>query len=378
MRSYVIALHDRGPALYEPQHGPRKRILCRWPHRRSHRQSGPSARPARHLPHVVSDIQRIDQGSESDRERVGCAVRRGRQRAAAGRRLRITAQLIDANSDQHLWADSFDGTVEDVFAMQERLARVIVGALRLELTADEERRLADRPIHNVHAHECYLRARHEGWRWRKDAIDRAIRLLRDGLDISSVTTPGYAALGLAHLHTRESGADLGDRPLIEAETCVRKVFALEPASAPGFQLRGLIHYSRGRIQDAVGDLKAALDGDPNNADTLLLLSNCYLISGRVSLARPLIARLQAVDPLTPVSQCLPGFADLLEGNFAAALTPYRRMFEMDRANPMAALFYVWCSCSTTVSRRLMRSCSPFLRRHRRASRRGWRCSCRMQ
>ena len=91
----------------------------------------------------------------------------------------------------------------------------------------------------------------------------------------------------------------------------------------------------------MGDLKAALDGDPNNADTLLLLSNCYLISGRVSLARPLIARLQAVDPLTPVSQCLPGFADLLEGNFAAALTPYRRMFEMDRANPMAALFYVW-------------------------------------
>ena len=126
----------------------------------------------------------------------------------AGRRLRITAQLIDANSDQHLWADSFDGTVEDVFAMQERLARVIVGALRLELTADEERRLADRPIHNVHAHECYLRARHEGWRWRKDAIDRAIRLLRDGLEISSATTPGYAALGLAHLHGPGSRAPI--------------------------------------------------------------------------------------------------------------------------------------------------------------------------
>ena len=51
----------------------------------------------------------------------------------SGNRLRITAQLIDASTDAHLWADTYDGTVEDVFAIQERLARVIVGALQLRL-----------------------------------------------------------------------------------------------------------------------------------------------------------------------------------------------------------------------------------------------------
>ena len=199
----------------------------------------------------------------------------------AGSRLRITAQLIDASTDDHLWADTYDGTVEDVFAIQERLARVIVDALELQLTADEERRLAERPIDNLHAYECYLRARQEGWRWRKDAIDHAIQLLHNGLAIVGDNAGLYAALGLAYLQYREAGIDFGEHPLREAEICARKVFALEPASASGLQLRGWIHYSRGQIQEAVRDLKAALDIDPNNADTLLLLSNCYLISGRV-------------------------------------------------------------------------------------------------
>ena len=259
----------------------------------------------------------------------------------AGSRLRITAQLIEADTDHHLWADKFDGSVEDVFAFQERLARVIVEALKLQLTADEDRRLSERPIGNLHAYECYLQARQEGWRWRRDAIDHAIRLLHNGLAIVGENAGLYAALGLVYLQYREAGLDFGERPLQEAEVCARKVFALAPESAPGFQLRGYIGYSRGRIQEAVRDLKAALEIDPNSADTLLLLSNCYLISGKVSVARPLIDRLLAVDPLTPLSHCLPGYADAMDGNLGAAVEPYRRMFEMDPGNPMGRLFYVW-------------------------------------
>ena len=117
--------------------------------------------------------------------------------------------------------------------------------------------------------------------------------------------------------------------------------ALEPGSAVGFRLRGWIQYSRGHIQDAVRSLKAALELDPNDADTLLLLCNCYLISGKVPAVRPLIGRLQALDPLTPLVRCLPGFADASEGDLESAIEPYRQMLEMDPNNPMARLFYVW-------------------------------------
>ena len=258
----------------------------------------------------------------------------------AADRLRITAELIDAATDDHLWADKFDGSVEDVFAIQERLARVIVDALELRLTADEDRRLADRPIADVHAYQCYLRARHEAWRWRGDAIDHGIQLLQNGLALVGDNARLFASLGHAYLQYREAGIDVGDRPLQQAEACAEKVFSLEPSSPSALLLRGWIHYSRGRIQDAVHDLKAALAIDGNNADTLLLLTNCYLISGKVSAARPLIERAMSLDPLNPVTRCMPGFVDLLEGNFAAAVEPYRQMCEMDPGNPMGRLFYV--------------------------------------
>jgi len=259
----------------------------------------------------------------------------------AGDRLRITARLIDADRDQHLWADKYEGLVSDIFAIQERIARVIVQALELQLTAAEDRRLADRAIEDVHAYECYLRARQEAWRWREDAIAHAIQLLNNGLALVGPNARLYAAMGQAHLQFREAGIDLSARPLDAAEECVRRVFAIEPSSASGLQLRGWIHYSRAEIQDAVYDLKAALDIEPNHADTLLLLANCYLISGRVPAARPIIDRLLVIDPLTPVSRCMQAFADAMEGNLAAAVEPYRQMCEMDPGNPMARLFYVW-------------------------------------
>ena len=95
------------------------------------------------------------------------------------------------------------GRFEDVFAIQERLARVIVAALELRLTDDEHQRLAERPIRDLHAYECYLRARYEAWRWRPDAIDHAIQLLHNGLGMVGDNASLYAALGHAHLQYRK-------------------------------------------------------------------------------------------------------------------------------------------------------------------------------
>ena len=264
----------------------------------------------------------------------------GSVRRANGR-LRVSAQLIDAPQDVHRWAGTYDGALEDVFAIQEQLARKIVEALELQLTATEERGLSERAVNNLPAYECYLRARHDMWRWRRDAIDRAVQLLRQALALIGENARLYAALGLAHLQYREAGIDLSEQPLVQADACASKLFSLKDHSASGWLLRGWIAYSRGHIQDAVRDLKVALELEPNDADTLLLLCNCYLISGCVAAARPLLTRLLAVDPLTPITRCMPGFAAIMEGNFEAAIDPYRQMFEMDRSNPMARLFFAW-------------------------------------
>ncbi|MGH9458117.1 MAG: tetratricopeptide repeat protein [Thermoanaerobaculia bacterium] len=287
-------------------------------------------------------------------------------------RLRIAARLIDAQTDAHVWADRWDGTVDDVFSIQEHLARRIVAALRLRLTPEEERKLGERRVGDTHAYECYLRARQEALRWRRDAIDHAVQLLRNGIEIVGDSPVLHAALGRVWLQYREAGIDFGERPLRESAACARKVFELDNRSAAGFQLRGWMRYANGDVQEGVRDLKAALELEPHDPDTLVLLANCYLISGRVDAARPLIDRLVTLDPLTPLTRCMTGWADLLEGNLAAAVQPYREMFEMDRGNPMALLFYVWVLALTGGGprlRRRRRACPPrCARRSRRASR----------
>jgi TolB-like protein/thioredoxin-like negative regulator of GroEL len=258
-----------------------------------------------------------------------------------GEQLRISAQLIDAGRDQQLWAQIFDGTTHDVFAFQEQLARQITAALQVQFSGADRERLAHNAISNLPAYECYLRARQEGWRWRRDSIDRAVQLLEQALRLNGGHPRLYAALGVAFLQYREAGIDLSERPLVQAERCAQQLLALQPESAAARQLRGWISYSRGQLQAAVTDLRATLGEEPYNADALLLLCNCYLVSGRVRSARPLLERLAIVDPLTPVSLCMPAFADVMEGEFARAIGPYRRMFEMDPDNPLARLFYVW-------------------------------------
>jgi TolB-like protein/thioredoxin-like negative regulator of GroEL len=259
----------------------------------------------------------------------------------ARRQVRISAQLIDAQNDLHLWAKAYNGNLDKVFAIQGRLARGIADALTLHLTSRDEQQIAEYAIDNFAAYECYLRARYESWRWRKDAIGHAVELLEEGLRIVGDNARLYGALGMAYLQFREAGIDLSEHPMARAEACAAKVFVLAPNSAAALQLRGWISYSRAQLQTAVYQLKAALNKEPNNADTLLLLCNCYLISGQGTAARPLLKRLAVVDPLTPLTRCMPAFADVMEGKLRQAIGPYREMFEMDRTNPMAALFYAW-------------------------------------
>ena len=205
----------------------------------------------------------------------------------AGGRLRVSALLIDASQDIHLWAGTYDGMIDDVFSIQEQVARKIVEALELRLTATEERHLSERAINNVPAYECYLRARHDMWRWHRDAIDRAVQLLRQALALIGDNARLYATLGLAHLQYREAGIDLSDQPLLEADACASKLFALYDHSASGWQLRGWIAYSRGYIQDAVRDLKIALDSGPDTTQTRCSYSVTAISSPDASLKRDL-------------------------------------------------------------------------------------------
>lgn len=256
-----------------------------------------------------------------------------------GERIRISARLVDAESDKQLWSDRFEGRLDGLFDIQDRLAEATVAALELEPSKPPTAAAAAPP--DIAAWQFLVQARQSALRWRKDTIDEAVALLEAGIEHAPAEPRLHAALGMTHLHYREAGIDLGEAPIRAAEACAARIEALAPDFAAGHQLAGWIHYNRAEIADAVGSLRAAHAQEPWDPDTLTLLANCLLISGRVAAARPHIEALCRLDPLTPLTRCMPGWADALDGHFAAAVGPYREMFAGDPQNPVGRVFLVY-------------------------------------
>ena len=259
--------------------------------------------------------------------------------------LRIAVRLVDPDSEDTLWTDKYQGKLDDVFSIQERIARDVASQLELSLTGDDEARLETRDLDDVDAWLYAAQARQEAYRWRSDAIRRGIDLLEKAVEHAGERPVLLASLGRAWIMCREAGVDLGPAPIERAKDCLKRIAAVDAEAAVGLSLSGWIHYAEGDVRSAVADLNAAIHADVNDVDSMNLLVNCYLISGRVSLARSLIDRVKMLDPLTPLARCLPGWADSLEGKFESAVGPYREMFDMDPGNPMARLFLVWSLAS---------------------------------
>jgi serine/threonine protein kinase len=248
----------------------------------------------------------------------------------AGSTLRITAELIDLESDTHLWAEKYSGTVEDVFDLQERLSRQIVEALRITLTPPEDREIAERPIADVRAYEYYQRARQEYYRYTAEGMAAARALAEHGLAVVGPNEALYGMLGTVYAWspTVLLGGD-EETTLREAEACARKAFELNPRSAQGLSIMGQVAYRRGQAGEAVRLLTQACAADANNPDAMHQLGGAYLLGGRIGPMREVLTRLVEQDPLTPSNHCLLGLSYMLGGDAEGALRSHRRAVELD-------------------------------------------------
>jgi len=144
----------------------------------------------------------------------------------AGNNLRITAQLIEISKESHLWSEKYNGTLDDIFDIQEKVSRSIVDALSLKLTAEEKNRIEDHPINDARAYDFYFQARQQILKMTAPGLKKALELIEHSRKIVGENVLLLSAEGYIHWMYFNSGIESAEKHLDETERCAEKIFQL--------------------------------------------------------------------------------------------------------------------------------------------------------
>ncbi len=218
----------------------------------------------------------------------------------AGNRVRVTAQLIDALTGLHLWADRYDRDLTDVFALQDEITTNVVKALQVELVEGEQARVWHRSTENVEAWKCLTQAVAQFNSFTGEENRVARRLLEEALRLD----PNYAAawvwLGQIHWHdVRFLWASAPEESLAKAAECAEKARALDETYSELHSLLGAIHLTSGAFEEAISECEAAVSLDPNGAYANAFLGFALNWAGRPEEALNLAQKAMRFSPLHP-------------------------------------------------------------------------------
>jgi len=239
----------------------------------------------------------------------------------AGNSLRITAQLIDAATDAHLWAEKYTSVLDDVLDIQEKLSRTIVEALEVRLTPEEDRSLAARQVPDARAFERYLRARQELYGMTPASLDRAVELTREAIALVGPNALLYATLGHVSFQLHDTGVRTDDATLQDAVAWSDRALALSPDCGLAFLVKGHLARKRGEMAAAIRLTRRAADLGAGG-DALFWLSYFCFQAGRHDECRDAAERAMAADPLV-FGQSAGSMAALADGNFQLGLVRTR-------------------------------------------------------
>lgn len=216
----------------------------------------------------------------------------------SGNRVRITAQLIDAGSGGHLWAERFDRDLTDIFAVQDDVTQQIVGALALNLTEDDRLRLAPEHPRSPEAYDCFLRGRELWHRLTKDTNVAARELLHRAIELDPKFPAAHAFLALTH------GLDYLNRwgaseSMAQAEEAATRAVTLDDSDPwAHWALATAKLYTR-RHDGAIDEVERALVLNPNFAEGHVCRGEVLYYSGRPEEALESFARGKTLNPYFP-------------------------------------------------------------------------------
>ncbi len=211
----------------------------------------------------------------------------------AGDRLRITVQLIDARNGFQLWSERFDRELNDIFAVQDEIARSVIDALGLSLAQREERTFIKRSTTNVEAYEFYLRGRKRFQEWTRQSIGLAREMFQRATELDSHFAGAWAGLATAHVHL--FGCD-SDPHLEKAREASGHALQLDPQLAEAHVAAGQVFSMEQRYAEAAMAFERAIELDPTFFDAYYYYARSCFKSGDFEKALRLFKKAESVRP----------------------------------------------------------------------------------
>jgi TolB-like protein/Tfp pilus assembly protein PilF len=217
----------------------------------------------------------------------------------AGNRVRITAQLVDATSGYHLWAERYDRDLHDIFAVQDEITKTIVSALEVKLTEGEQKCVGRALTNNMEAYDYYLRGREYHELTTEEANARAREMLEKAIALDPNFATAYAYLGWTYFEEWSLGWSQNPQTLEHAFALAQQAVALDSSLSDGHRLLGIVHLWKKQYEQAISAVERANALDPNCADAYAALADIFNWAGRPEEAIRLIEKAMRLNPQYP-------------------------------------------------------------------------------
>ena len=215
-----------------------------------------------------------------------------------GNKLRITCQLVQADDGFHVWADSYDRNIKDLFDIQADVAREVASALEVALAPAELEEIAKKPTLDVRAYNYYLQGReyYFGHSTKREYLELAISMFEKALEVDSTFALAYAGLSDCYSSYVMFAVDVKMSWLEEAERAANKALSLDPELAEAHRALSRLYSVQGKTEEAVKAAERAVEANPHYAEAWRLLANWYMEAQRYAEAEGALLKALEVKP----------------------------------------------------------------------------------
>jgi len=244
----------------------------------------------------------------------------------AGDRIRITAQLIDALTGHHLWAERYDRDLKDIFAVQDEITLKILEALRVKLTAGEQARVSARGTDNLEAYLKFLKASEHVMRLNKEGNALARQLIEQAISLDAEFAAAYSTLAATHFLDMLFGSSKSPRQsLARAIELTQKAIALDDSRPGAHSFLGFLYTNIRQYEKGIAECERAVALGPNHATAHLRLGLALRYAGRPEEAIAAYEKAIRLDPFPPSTAFYGlGLAYLFTGRCEEAITACKK------------------------------------------------------